>query len=140
MIRMFAAAVLAFSILTAQAGTDSSAIKVETLLQSSAAWDGSAYRLYPEGKPEVAVLKITIPARTTMNWHSHPMPNVAYIVSGALTIEKQDGSVKQHFTAGQAVPETVNTLHRGITGDQPVELVVFYAGAAGQPLSTAAAK
>lgn len=33
------------------------------------------------------------------------------------------------------MPETVETLHHGITGDMPVELV-FYDGAAGMPLST----
>jgi hypothetical protein len=73
-----------------------------------------------------------------MDWHTHPMPNmpnVAYIIAGELTIEKQDGCAKQHFQAGQAVPETVDTIHRGISGDMPVELVVFYAGAAGMPLS-----
>jgi len=29
----------------------------------------------------------------------------------------------------------VGELHRGITGDKPVELIVFYAGTKGMPLS-----
>lgn len=39
---------------------------------------------------------------------------------------KKDGK-KQHFAAGQAVAETVDTFHRGITGNEPVVLIVFYA-------------
>lgn len=111
-----------------------SRIQMETLLKTGAAWDGSAYGGYPAG-PEMSVLKITIPAHTAMDWHSHPMPNVAYIVSGELDVEKQDGSMKRHFSAGQTVPELVNVAHRGVTGDRAVELIVFYAGASGLPLS-----
>jgi quercetin dioxygenase-like cupin family protein len=132
--RLIAALVTSFFLLAAHAETDFHAIQVETLLQSTQAWDGSPYSVYPAGMPQLSVLKITIPARTTMSWHTHPMPNVGYIIAGELTIEKQDGSAK-HFTTGQVVPETVDTVHHGITGDKPVELVVFYAGAAGMPLS-----
>ncbi|MBV9732843.1 MAG: hypothetical protein JO275_08710 [Verrucomicrobia bacterium] len=31
--------------------------------------------------------------------------------------------------------ETVGTIHRGFTTDQPVELIVFYAGEAGTPIT-----
>ncbi len=41
----------------------------------------------------------------------------------------------QHFVAGQAVTETVNSVHRGITGTEPTVLIVFYPGAPGLPLS-----
>jgi hypothetical protein len=37
--------------------------------------------------------------------------------------------------AGQAVAETVQTTHRGFTTDEPVELIVFYAGQVGLPLT-----
>lgn len=140
MSRAIAAFVTAFSFLSVHAGSDSSAIRVDTLLQTSTAWDGTTYRAYPEGKPEVAMLRITIPANTTMNWHRHAMPNVAYVVSGELTVEKQEGGVTQHFRAGQTVAETVEAFHRGVTGAQPVELLVFYAGATGLPLSHPQAK
>jgi hypothetical protein len=33
------------------------------------------------------------------------------------------------------MPETVNTAHRGIVGDQPATFIVFYAGTKGMPLS-----
>ena len=33
------------------------------------------------------------------------------------------------------MPETVNSAHRGIVGDQPATFIVFYAGSKDMPLS-----
>ena len=109
-------------------------VQSETLIQTTSSWDGTAYKAYPSGQPQITVLKITIPAHTALKWHSHPMPNAGYILSGDLTIEKKDGT-KRHFVAGQAVTETVDSVHRGITGPEPTTLIVFYAGAVGKALS-----
>ena len=62
------------------------------------------------------------------------MPSAAYIIAGELTVERRKGVNKQRFTAGQAVPETVDTFHRGVAGSEPVVLIVFYAGSPGMPL------
>lgn len=110
-------------------------IITETLLKSSYSWDGAAYLAYPQGRPELNVLKISIPRQTVLNWHYHPVPNVGYVVSGSITVEKLlDGSRKTVY-AGETLPETVGTLHRGFTADEPATLLVFYAGAEGVPLS-----
>ena len=109
-------------------------VKSEVLLKTNTSWDGTPYKEYPKGKPELTVLKITIPPNSSLNWHTHPMPNAAYVLSGSLTVEKKDGK-QQHITKGQVLAEMVNELHRGVTGDEPVELVVFYAGTNGLPLS-----
>ena len=66
-------------------------VKKETLLQTTKAWDGSTYKQYPAGQPQLSVLRITIPAHTTMQWHQHPVPNAAYVLSGELTVEKKNG-------------------------------------------------
>jgi len=43
-----------------------------------------------------------------------------------------------HVKAGEPIVEVVNTLHYGINeGTVPAEIVVFYAGAAGTPISNA---
>jgi quercetin dioxygenase-like cupin family protein len=110
-----------------------SPVQVETLIQSSSSWDGTPYKAYPTGQPQLTILKYTIAPHTTMKWHSHPVPNAGYILSGELTIEKKDGT-KKHFVAGQALTETVDSEHRGITGDQPVVIVVFYPGTPGLQL------
>jgi quercetin dioxygenase-like cupin family protein len=112
----------------------SAGIQVETLLKTSKSWDGTPYKGYPSGQPQLSVLKIVVPAHTMLPWHTHPMPNAGYVVSGELTVEKQDGE-KQTVKAGQVLPETVGSVHRGVTGDSPVTLIVFYAGTEGMPLS-----
>jgi monofunctional chorismate mutase len=109
-------------------------ITSETLLRTSSSWDGAPYAAYSDGTPELSVLKITIPAHQELPWHTHPVPNVAFVLSGEITVEEPDGKQRQ-FSAGEAVPETVNRLHRGITSDQPVTLLVFYAGVKGMPLA-----
>jgi quercetin dioxygenase-like cupin family protein len=109
-------------------------VQSETLLQTTSAWDGTSYTAYPPGVPQPTVLRMTLPAHTVLPWHKHPMPISAYVVSGDLTVEKQDGT-KQHFAAGQAFSETVNIVHRGVVGDQPVVLLLFYAGVKDMPLT-----
>jgi quercetin dioxygenase-like cupin family protein len=113
----------------------SSRIQREVVIQSTASWDGTGYASYPPGQPQLTIVKITIPPHTKMDWHSHSLPNAAYILSGELTIELKSSEMKKRFSAGQAVTETVDSKHRGITGNQAAVLIVFYAGAPGLPLS-----
>ncbi|RPE03229.1 cupin [Candidatus Pantoea deserta] len=111
------------------------AIAHQQVLQSGTAWNGQPYEAYPAGKPQITVMRMSLPANSELPWHTHPMPNTAYILSGQLTIEdKQSGEIYQ-AGAGQALNETINSAHRGYTTDQPAELVIFYAGVEGQELS-----
>lgn len=119
---------------------DPAAVSVETLLKSGTSWDGVAYERYPGGKPEITVLKITIPPRTALAWHTHPIPNAAYVLAGELRVEKQDGTQARRIGPGDVLAEMVNAGHRGVTGDAPVVLIVFYAGTQGVALSEPVAK
>jgi len=110
-------------------------IKVEQLLQTTQSWDSSPYTNYPTGQPQMTVLRITIPPNTALRWHHHPVISVAYVLSGHLTIEKRGTGERRILKAGEAVAETVQTTHRGFTTDEPVELIVFYAGQAGVPIT-----
>jgi len=136
-VRIFEVTLLAFILLQQSTviGENRPAIQSETLLRSSSSWDGKPYAAYPAGRPELSVLKITIPPHTTLKWHIHPMPNAAYVLSGELTLERKEDGKKQRFTAGQVAPEMADALHRGVTGEAPVTLIVFYAGTQGMPLS-----
>jgi quercetin dioxygenase-like cupin family protein len=61
--------------------------------------------------------------------------NAGVLMSGQLTVETTDGNVL-HLKAGDPIIEVVNTLHYGINeGTVPAEIVVFYAGIAGQAVS-----
>ncbi len=109
-------------------------VKTETLLRASSSWNNVAYQAYPAGSPEISVLKITIPAKCVLRWHEHPMPTAAYVLSGEITVEEPDGKM-QRFTAGQVIPEPVNTVHRGTVGDTDAVFIVFYAGVKEMPLA-----
>jgi quercetin dioxygenase-like cupin family protein len=109
-------------------------VKSEVLLQTTSPWDGSEYAMYPRGHPQLSVLKVTIPPHTALDWHSHPMPNAAYVISGELTLETRRGKSRS-FKAGDAIAETVNVVHRGISGSEATVLIVFYAGTPSLPLT-----
>src|SRR5271165_3978651 len=110
-------------------------IKVEQVLQTTQSWDGSPYTSYATGQPQVTVLRITIPPNTALHWHRHPIISVGYVLSGHLTLEKKDTGERTVLQAGEAVAETVQATHRGFTTDEPVELIVFYAGQVGLPVT-----
>jgi quercetin dioxygenase-like cupin family protein len=109
-------------------------IKSEIMLKASSAWNGIPYTPYGSGDPELTVLRIKIPAGAKLPWHIHPHPNAAYIISGQVTIEERNGKAET-FTAGQVVPETIEAEHMGTAGDTPVEVIAFYAGIKGTPIS-----
>lgn len=114
---------------------DAAQIEKEILLERSESWDGTPYKAYPLGPPQLTLIRLKIPAHTQLPWHTHPMPNAAYIVSGELTVEARSSGATRTLRQGQTLAEMVGTEHRGVTGDTPVELLVFYAGTPGMPLS-----
>ncbi len=114
-------------------------IEIQELLRTDASWNGVAYGSYPGGIAEPVVAKIIIPAHQELAWHSHPMPSFAYVLSGEITVEDDQGN-KKHFTAGEVMPETVHTAHHALVGDSPATFIVFYAGTKGMPLSQPARK
>lgn len=112
------------------------ALKVETLLQTGHSWDGTPYQAYTIGQPEPTLLRFSIPANTTLPWHTHAAVNVGYVLSGVLFVEKHNSPDKLVLKAGDSLAELVGIPHRGYTTEQPVELLVFYANTRGLPLST----
>lgn len=110
-------------------------IQSEIIIKSNRSWDGTLLPVYPGGQPETSVLKITIPPHSELDWHSHPVINAAYVLSGSITVIKKDDGKRLHLEAGQVAVELVNAVHRGETGNEPVVLLVFYAGKEGIPLS-----
>ena len=107
----------------------------EILIQTTTSWDGSPLPAYPDGQPQITVSRITIPSGTELGVHKHPIPLSAYVVSGELTVIKND-TEQQIFTAGQAIVETVDIWHYGRNaGSEDVVLIAFYAGIEGTPLS-----
>jgi quercetin dioxygenase-like cupin family protein len=110
-------------------------IEVQQILQTTQSWDGNNYQSYPTGQPQLTVLRIKVPPNTALHWHHHPVISVGYVLSGELTLEKKETGERTIVHAGQALAETVQTTHRGFTTNEPVELVVFYAGQVGLPIT-----
>lgn len=115
--------------------TNESITTNKQILQTTQTSDGIKYYSYPTGQPQLTVLRITIPPKTALHWHYHPVISVGYVLSGDLTIEKRDTGERMILHAGQTLAETVQATHRGFTTDKPVELVVFYAGQVGTPIT-----
>jgi quercetin dioxygenase-like cupin family protein len=126
---------LASSVQAVETPSKTSPIKSEILLKTESSWDGVPYQSYPNGAPELTTVKISIPPHTVLPWHTHPMPNVAYVLSGELTVEKKANGQTKLLKTGDVLSEMVNQEHRGFTGDDGVVLLVFYAGVKDMPLS-----
>jgi quercetin dioxygenase-like cupin family protein len=117
------------------AAQTSSTIAVEVLTKAMTSWDGTALPEYAKGKPEVSILRIIIPPGTKLPLHKHPVINAGVLLSGELTVVAQDG-VTLHMIAGDTIVEVVNKWHYGKNeGNEPAEIIVFYAGIQGEPLS-----
>ncbi|MDX8341247.1 cupin domain-containing protein [Draconibacterium sp. IB214405] len=109
--------------------------KVETLLQATQSWDGSELPSYPEGKPEISILKVSIPPHSQLDLHKHEVINAGILLSGNLTVITENSDTLKMKT-GDVLSEVVGTWHYGVNeGDDIAEIVVFYAGTVGTPLS-----
>jgi quercetin dioxygenase-like cupin family protein len=107
----------------------------EVLLLADQSWNGNPYSEYPKGRPELTMLKLTIAPHTKLPWHTHPVPNAAYVLSGTLTLHDKLSGKTKVVHQGEAFAESVNDIHRGEAGDEPVVLLVTYSGTPGVPTS-----
>ncbi|AXN33295.1 cupin [Vibrio coralliilyticus] len=120
--------------------SDKLAPKVEQLAKSTLSWEGTELPAYGKGTPEITVLKITIPAKAQLPLHEHPAINAGVLTKGQLTVITQDkvaGKKELKMKAGDSLIEVVNTCHYGRNeGDEPAEIIVFYAGTKDQVVTT----
>ena len=107
----------------------------DVLLKTTSTWDNAEYKKLKIKKPEVTVLKITINVGEELPMHKHDLVNIAYVKKGTLTvITDENKEITLH--EGEVLPELVGKYHYGKnTGKKPVELIVFYIGEKGTPLS-----
>jgi quercetin dioxygenase-like cupin family protein len=114
---------------------DTTKIEKAVLVKASSSWDGTALPAYGKGKPEVTILRVTIPPGARLPLHKHPVINAAVVLSGELTVETDEGKTL-HLGAGKAFVELVDRWHYGRNdGDVPVVILAFYAGTVGMPIS-----
>ena len=117
------------------AGQGAHQASVEIVTQSGVSWNGAALPAYPTTAPEITVARVTVPPHSVLPLHKHPIINAGYLISGALTVVAESGEERK-LRAGEGVIELVNAWHSGRNdGDEPVVIVVVYAGSPGMPLS-----
>ena len=107
----------------------------EVLVQTDKSWNGKPYTHYPTGQVQLTTLKVTLAPHTALPWHTHPFPNVVYVLSGTLTLHDKASGKTLVVHQGEAVGESVDDVHRGEAGDQPAVLIITYAGVPGTPTS-----
>ena len=107
----------------------------KVLLKTTSTWDNAEYKKLRIKKPEVTVLKIVINVGEELPMHKHDLVNIAYVKKGTLTvITDENKEITLH--EGESLPELIGKYHYGKnTGNEPVELIVFYIGEKGTPLS-----
>ncbi len=130
---LLAILILSFSFVFAVGAEGKTEVKV--LAKTTQSWNGDNLPRYSKGKPEVTILRISIPPHTDLAWHKHPEINAGVMISGKLTVitDKQD---TLHLLAGDPIVEVVNTWHFGKNeGDEPVDIIVFYAGIKGKAVT-----
>ena len=98
-------------------------------------WDGVCLPASPAGAPRLSVVRFTVEPRARLPLHRHPVINAGMVLQGELTVVAAGGE-ERTFRAGEGIVEVVDRVHYGENrGSEPLELVMFYAGAEGLPLS-----
>lgn len=110
-------------------------IEVTTLVKTTESWNGKQLPKYPDGNPEITILKIIIPPKTKLPLHKHPNINAGILLKGELTVISEANDTL-YLKAGEPIVELVNTWHFGQNdGTEPVEIIVFYLGIQGTPIT-----
>ncbi len=126
---------LALLLLNNASAKEENKTNVQVLIKSTKSWDGVNLPNYANGKPEISILKIVIPPGAELPLHKHLVINAGVLLTGELTVEAEGGATL-HMKAGDTIIELVNKWHYGKNeGNVPAEIIVFYAGIQGEPLS-----
>ena len=111
------------------------AADVNVLAKTSVSWNGTDLPNYPQGKPEITILRVQIPPKVQLPLHEHPVINAGVLLKGELTVVTKDKETL-HLKAGDSIVEVVNKWHYGINeGNESAEIIVFYAGVQGSPIA-----
>ena len=110
-----------------------SASHAEAIFKATTSWDDGAIA-YPDGQAEITSIILRIEEGQEPPFHCHPVPTMGYMLKGKVRVDTVDGK-SVVLTAGDPLVEVMNTVHRGIALEGPAEIVVFYAGAEGVPVT-----
>ncbi|WP_029684460.1 cupin domain-containing protein [Tatumella saanichensis] len=130
---LLATALLSTSALALAADPPTVSGKADILVQSQSSWNNKPYVHYPTQRPELTVIRMTIPANSALPWHQHNFPNAGYVLKGQLTLQDRASGKSETFKQGQAFAESVGDIHRGVSGPEETVLLLTYSGVKGEP-------
>ena len=91
----------------------------------------------PPGERETVTAFIEIPANTDVARHTHPGPEVDYVVEGDLVLNI-DGQPPKPYKAGESFYIPAGTVHGGRSGPNGTKLLGSYIVEKGKPLASPA--
>jgi quercetin dioxygenase-like cupin family protein len=110
-------------------------IAVNVLAKTVSSWDGNLLPFYPEGQPEITILRIRVEPGVSLAMHKHPVINAGVLIEGQLTVMAEDGAILR-LKAGDGIVELVDKWHYGRNdGEIPAEIIVFYVGTKDGPIT-----
>ncbi|MDX9945033.1 MAG: cupin domain-containing protein [Azonexus sp.] len=125
------AAWLLASLATAALARDQGYYPVQELLVTGQTVVGENIQYPSTGTPKITVAVVTVAPGAPAAFHRHPVPLVAYILEGELTVDYGEKGVKT-FRQGDALVEAMHVPHRGMNlGSGLVKLLAVYIGAEG---------
>src|SRR4030067_2036855 len=93
-------------------GDDYTSAKVTVIKKAMTTASGQKMEYPKTANPEVTALLVEIPSGKETGWHLHLVQVYAYVLSGTLTAEMENGE-KHEYQEGEAISEAVNTPHNG---------------------------
>ncbi len=128
--KFYLAVLLALVAATAHAQTY---YPITELLSTGKTIVGEDIRYPNNGAPRITVAIVTVQPGAPAAFHRHPVPLVAYILAGELTVDYGEKGLKT-FRQGDALVEAMDVPHRGMNrGQEVVKLLAVYVGAEGMP-------
>lgn len=129
--RLTVGTLLLTSLSTAALAREPSYYPVQELLVTGKTVVGEDIRYPTTGAPKITVAVVTVAPGSPAAFHRHPVPLVAYILEGELTVDYGEKGLKT-FRQGDALVEAMDVPHRGMNlGTGIVKLLAVYVGAEG---------
>lgn len=110
-------------------------VTAKTLAKTTHSWNKNPLMPYPQGQPQITILRISIPAGAVLPLHTHPFINAGVLIKGELTVVTTAGKTLE-MKEGDPIVEVVDTWHHGENrGSETADIIVFYAGIKDQPIT-----
>ena len=100
----------------------------DIILKTDSTSAGQSLDTLFEHANQITGLHVIFPPGAETGWHQHPVPGMAYVIRGTITVEMESGK-KFEYKAGQAYAEVVGKFHNGKNyGKDTLEIVAYFVG------------